>query len=69
MIKITAIFVLDADCINPSCLNLGNVLSDDIKSTSSSLILTVQTTGGNCRSGHRVRIVSDKIIILPKVYF
>lgn len=65
MIKIIEFFVLYADCINPNCLNLGNVFSDEIKSTSSSFILEVQTARGNCRSGCRVRIVSAKIIILP----
>lgn len=65
IIKIIEFFVLYTDCKNPSCLNLGNVFSDEIKSTPSSFILTVQTTGGNCRSGCRVRIVSAKIIILP----
>lgn len=65
VIKIIEFFVLDADCINPSCLNLGNVFSDEIKSTSSSFILTVQTTGGNGCSGCWGRIVGTKIIILP----
>lgn len=55
-------------CINPSCLNLGNVHSDKVKLTSSCFVLTVQTTGGNCLSGHWVEIVRTKIIILPKVY-
>lgn len=65
MIKIIGFFVLYADCINPSCLNLGNVFGDEIKSTSSSFILTAQTTGGNCCTGCRERRVSAKIIILP----
>lgn len=65
VIGIIEFFVCSVDCRNPSCLNLGSVFSDEIKSTSSSFILTVQTTRGNCCSGCRVRIFSVKIIILP----
>lgn len=65
MIEIMEFFVLYADGINPSCLNLRNMLSDEIKSTSSSFILTVQMARSNCHSGCRVRIISVKIIILP----
>ena len=65
MTEIMEFFALYADGINASCLNLRNMLSDEIKLTSSSFILTVQTARGDCHSGWRVRIISVKIIILP----